>query len=87
MIRVVDDTIITCPFCGTVMKEIEYTSLFKRENGKELIRFTLGCPKTGCETEVCHTTFMEYNRSEYQSASDLSFEDQMALDTVATGGE
>lgn len=82
MKRVVDGKIIQCPICGKELREISYDLLFKRDNGKELVQFVLGCPNSGCETEVAHTTFMEYERSNHEghSLSDLSFEDQMALD-------
>lgn len=68
MRRVADDKIICCPLCGTVMRERAYEMLMKRDNGKRLIQFTLWCPNTGCETELTHTTFMEYDRNEDQMA-------------------
>ena len=85
MKRVVDDKIILCPMCGKELREISYDMLFKRDNGKELVQFTLGCPNTGCETEVTHTTFMEYERSvEWKDPETfrerMTLEDQMALD-------
>jgi len=85
MKRVVDSKIILCPMCGKEMGEISYERLFKRDNGKELIQFVLGCPNSGCETEVTHTTFMEFERSvEWESREAfqerMTFEDEMALD-------
>ncbi|MCK5216346.1 MAG: hypothetical protein KAJ93_01060 [Methanosarcinales archaeon] len=86
MKRVVDNKIILCPFCGKELREISYDLLLKRDNGKELIQFTLGCPNSGCETEVIHTTFMDYERGR-EFEEQMTFEDEMALDPIATGGE
>lgn len=64
MKRVVDNKIIRCPICDNIMKESSYEVLLKRDNGKELIQFTLICPNSSCETEVVHTTFMSYERGD-----------------------
>ena len=85
MKRVVDNKIILCPMCGKELREISYDLLFKRDNGKELIQFTLGCPNSGCETEVIHTTFMEFEReTEWEDRETfkerMTLEDEMALD-------
>ena len=91
MKRTIDNKIILCPFCGSKLLEVSYDLLLKRDNGKELVRFVLRCPRTGCETEVVHTTFMAYERSrwdeEIEDYDEMTFEDQMALDPMATGGE
>lgn len=85
MKRIVDNKIILCPMCGKELREISYDLLFKRDNGKELIQFILGCPNSGCETEVTHTTFMAYEReTEWEDRETfkerMTLEDQMALD-------
>lgn len=85
MKRVIDDKVILCPFCDKELREISYDMLLKRDNGKELIQFTLGCPSAGCETEVTHTTFKEFEREVW--CERRTFEDQMALDRMATGDE
>ena len=94
MRRVFDNCVIKCPLCNNIMKEGNYEEILTRSNGKRLIQFELYCPNSGCETTLTHTTFDSYERGykggeermeegieeEERNVSDLSFEDQMALD-------